>query len=748
MNKIKIEEALERTADAVRQYADGKNTEMLGAVVRHDVVQNLTAEQKARARKNMGISDTGAVDGTTDEELDITLTDEELTELNSTIDDLKALKNANTSVIAFLTDLHIAGGTPTKIKKAVYGYNCVTESIKTDLLLFGGDYMDNNPTTTKTQAIEWLTKLREIMSYRNDTVPAAVIKGNHDDNTMHTDYINGLVDEETFWSALGNIDDDRTVRNAGCIEDCYGYYDIPNQKVRVFYVNTVDLPQKLNEVTNTVNYKGQWDTGVSIKQLQFIADHLKFDEAGWRVMLFSHHPLQRDITIENGCGVQTDRGGAALLELLDKFNKTTKAGSITVTGTGFAGTVTYDFSQNDDCKVIACVNGHTHRDNVEIYNESYFCISTRAVYGHPSYEGHTSSSAYFVVDRNNDKLHLLYNGDGEENVFDYGSLNTGETEPDEPTYEEIESPFEWQIGQINETTGELIPDTASMRIATVKPVGFTTAATIDMSANGTDLYQTYWYDADGNFIEYGTSWVSVSVPFEVPVGKMIGIKVRHKNYELWDDTSINSFADKVSVYVEEGGEPYYPTPDVPEEPDGVTTVLYEDYSPNGESFIQTVEDIDFAAGDYIEAEIDISTCANSMENILSFGTSIASWNNTANIHCYNNSSNAIQIGAVNTTKYSTATNISSPNGICVIRLDKNGVYVNGTLLTAERFNKAQGAAEDPTGAVYTSVMEVIPTLSTIEIGSAEGKVRSNATYNYIKVLRVNESDEPDIVNQE
>lgn len=880
MSKIKIEEALAITADAVRQYADGKDTEMLGAVVRHDVVQNLTAEQKARARKNMGISDTGAVGGTTDEELDITLTDEELKELNSTIDDLKALKTSNTSVIAFLTDLHIAGGTPTKIKKAVYGYNCVTESVKTDLLLFGGDYMDNNPTTTKTQAIEWLTKLREIMSYRNDTVPAAVIKGNHDDNTMHTDYINGLVDEETFWSALGNIDDDRTVRNAGCIEDCYGYYDIPNQKVRVFYVNTVDLPQKLNEVTNTVNYKGQWDTGISVKQLQFIADHLKFDEEGWRVMVFSHHPLQRDITIENGCGVQADRGGAALLELLDKFNKTTKTGSITVTGTGFAGTVTYDFSKNDDCKMIACVNGHTHRDNVEIYNESYFCISTRAVYGHPSYEGHTSSSAYFVVDRNNDKLHLLYNGDGEENIFDYGSLNTGETEPDEPTYEEIESPFEWQIGVLNDTTGKLESDSASMRISTIKPVGFTTAATIDMSANGTDLYQTYWYDADGNYIETGATWVSVSVPLEIPVGKMIGIKVRHNNYGLWDDTSINTFADKVSVYVEDGGEPYYPTPEIPmeviespytfginnlnydtgepvydakmfwvvsneicaftkpakidlsgyncyynivlfdadgnyvglskenwtdksityevpdgnyvrifarnadwttwteekvaaftsavevsvqvdgevrflqllppdepdepDEPDGVTTVLYEDYSPNGESFVQTVEDIDFAAGDYIKAEIDISTCVNSMENILSFGTSIASWNNTANIHCYNNSGNAIQVNAVNTTNYSTAKNISSPNGICVLLLNKNGVYVNGTLLTAERFNNAQGAAEDPTGAVYTSVMNVIPTLSSIEIGSAEGAKRSNATYNYIKVVRMNESDEPDV----
>lgn len=498
--------------------------------------------------------------------LDVELTEEETAELESTISDLKSLKTANTSVIAFLTDLHIGTGTPTKIKKAVYGYNSIADSVKTDLLLYGGDYMDNNPTTTKAQALSMFTNLRSVLSLADDTCPAAVIKGNHDDNTLYTDYINGLVNEESFWSALGNIDDDRTVRNAGCIEDCYGYYDIPNQKIRVFYVNTVDLPQTLNEVTNTVNYKGQWDTGISVKQLQFIADHLKFYTAGWRVIVFSHHPIMHDITIENGCGVQADRGGAALLDLLDKFNQTKKAGSITVTGTGFTGTVSYDFSKNDDCKMIACVNGHTHRDNVEIFNESYFCISTRAVYGHPSYDGHISSSAYFVVDRNNDKLHLLYNGDGEENVFDYGSLNTGETQPDEPTIEEITSPFEWQIGILNDTTGALESDSQSMRISTIKPVGFTTAATIDMSANGNDWYVPYWYDTDGNYIECEGGWISVYVPLEVPVGKMIGIKVGHNSYGIWDDAGINTFAENIIVTVEAGGEAY-DVPDVPDQPD-------------------------------------------------------------------------------------------------------------------------------------------------------------------------------------
>lgn len=487
--------------------------------------------------------------------LNVTLSSDELLELDSTISTLQSLKKANTSVIAFLADLHMAGWTIEKIKKAVAGYNKISSSVKTDLLLLGGDYLDNSSATTKEQALAQYADLRDVTSHCNNKPPMAVIKGNHDDNTMYTDYINGLVDAETFWDTFGNIDDDRTVRNAGNIEDCYGYYDIPNQKVRVFYVNTVDLPQKLIEVTNSVNYKGQWDTGISVEQLQFIADNLKFDTSGWHVMVFSHHPIMRDIAIENGCGVQADRGGAALLELLDKFNTGNTSGSIAVTGIDFAGTVNYDFTNNQDCKIVACVNGHTHRDNVEVYNNSFFCISTRAVYGHPSYDGHISSSAYFVVDRNNTKLHLVYNGDGEENVFDYSSLNTGEVEPSEPVYEEIASPFEWEIAIIDETTGVLKADPEEMRISSTKIVGFTTPAVIDMSGYS-GAYAFYLYDTNGNYIECSTSWINTTTPFELPVDRTVRFKIRNNNYELWTDENINEFASAIKAYVEEGGEAY------------------------------------------------------------------------------------------------------------------------------------------------------------------------------------------------
>lgn len=708
---VKSVSAVSKTAYMTLSFRNSDVTDPLVSVneeIKYTYEGFLADGIKVKADNIVGLVNGGDSSGSgentgTDEpikELDVTLAPSEQLEVDSTIYSLQNLKKANTATIAFLTDLHTAdanGGNETKIKKAITGYNAISSAVKTDLLLLGGDYMDNNPTTTKEKALGWYSNLRDVIDCRNSKTPMAVIKGNHDDNTMYTDYANGLVDIETFWEVFGDIDNERTVRDGGNIEDCYGYYDIPNKKIRVFYLNTVDIPQKFYEVLNKLNYRAQWDTGISINQLQFVADNLKFDDYGWRVMVFTHHPLMYNIAIENGCGVKADRGGTALLELLDKFNSGNTAGSISVTAQDFAGTVTYDFTDNKDCKIVACVNGHTHRDSVDVYNDSFFCISTRAVYGHPSYDGHISSSAYFVVDRNENKLHLVYNGDGEEKVFNYDSLTAGEPEesveyvyeqidspytfginnlnydtgepvydakmfwvvseeiggftkpalidlsgyacayrpvwfdaegkfvvadgdwtgkdtplevpvghtlriharnsnwstwtedtaatftaaikvyvveggesyivggsepdvPDDPdvpesTTEEIASPFEWAIGQINDTTGESTSDSQNMRISSTEPVGFTTAATIDMSGYSA-MYQPYWYDTDGNYIECGTSWISTSTPFTLPVDRTVRLKVRNNNYGVWTTTTINNFASAVKVTVDKGGESY------------------------------------------------------------------------------------------------------------------------------------------------------------------------------------------------
>ena len=140
-------------------------------------------------------------------------------------------------------------------------------------------------------------------------------------------------------------------------------------------------------------------------------------------------------------------------------------------------------------------------------------------------------------------------------------------------------------------------------------------------------------------------------------------------------------------------------------------ILTENYSPKGVSFIYDNIFTDFENGGYIEAEVDLSTCINNAENIISFGTGIDKWSgSTKQIHMYYYMLSGYMnvFDAINNTQIHSV-NIPATK-IVVIRLDISGVYINGTKCCE---NSLIG-------------------LSSISIGSKEGRVRSNAFYNYIK----------------
>ena len=168
----------------------------------------------------------------------------------------------------------------------------------------------------------------------------------------------------------------------------------------------------------------------------------------------------------------------------------------------------------------------------------------------------------------------------------------------------------------------------------------------------------------------------------------------------------------------------------PELPVCETIMLYEDYSPNGVAFKKTV-DIDFAAGDYIEAEVDISDCAASMAAVISFGTNINDWTGTANIHCNMNKSNKQSKFIFFNTSTSARFEPTLPSYVNVIKLDKHGLYLNGNLLEVSQFDNE---------SIYNSVMDKIRNLTSITVGSQVGTLCALAKYNYIKVVRMNSSN--------
>lgn len=356
-------------------------------------------------------------------------------ELNVTKASIEAALDANCALIAFETDLHIGcpsgqtaetiANSATKIRRQLATYNSIAKAYPIDLCVYGGDYLNNSSQTNKETATEALKAVRMLID-KTEGAPVIIAKGNHDDNTMYTDYKNGYIAIDSLYKILTNKDSTTAVRNADHLEMSYGYYDIPNKKIRVFILNTLDLPTKLNEDTNKITYSAQNDAGFRQDQLQFVADHLQFSEKGWQVMFFCHHPMipfEKGTTEADGYSV-SGKGGCVLaahgsqimLDIIGAFVTGTK-GIVTNTTQDFETSVSYDFTKNRSNTVIACVYGHTHVVCHKIVDGIHH-IATRAVYGHPTYK-YVSTGNYFVVDRKNRVLKLIATGDGDDYEFAY-----------------------------------------------------------------------------------------------------------------------------------------------------------------------------------------------------------------------------------------------------------------------------------------------------------------------------------------
>lgn len=175
-----------------------------------------------------------------------------------------------------------------------------------------------------------------------------------------------------------------------------------------------------------------------------------------------------------------------------------------------------------------------------------------------------------------------------------------------------------------------------------------------------------------------------------------------------------------------------------------TTILRSDYSPNGTAWQDTAT-IDLSAGDYIEAEMDLTSCTAKNGNILSIGSVIDTWaaSQSANhvsltteavIHFYYPTAANGNILSPELT-YVTVSNGSESYGsrklttitlsgskTIAIKIDKDNIYVNGTGIIS--------------GSLATTVLPIFASKSSLLVGSIEGNGRSYATYNYIKVVNV------------
>lgn len=147
--------------------------------------------------------------------------------------------------------------------------------------------------------------------------------------------------------------------------------------------------------------------------------------------------------------------------------------------------------------------------------------------------------------------------------------------------------------------------------------------------------------------------------------------------------------------------------------DGIETILRQDYSPQGEAWTDLAT-VNLANGDYIEISVDISNCTSNTENIISIGTDITKWLQIGYHVYYTAGNKTMQFNTIDGKGYKRS-NIKITNDINVIRVDGTGISLNGKTILA---------------------FSLLNTANSVQVGSQEGTTRSNATYNYIKVVNI------------
>lgn len=354
-----------------------------------------------------------------------------LCEIAAIRNELDEIQTANTSSVVWMTDLHAMAyndNTDRTIKpmeRAVAALKKIDETNAIDFYVLGGDYLWNNAQNTPRQrAVGAYQLLQKMFCTLRGQLFAC--KGNHDDNSIASSTLglDAVIYPDEQYRYLGKqYEKSGVVLDAGYHERFYGYYDIPSQKIRLIFVNTVDIPY-LSE-NDDLKYKGQGTISISEEQNSFIQEALRFDESGWAVMFFSHHGL-----------VQSNVVPAYANQLWGVIQAYMNRTTFTQTFNTIWGsyTVDVDYTDNPSNEVIACVCGHNHADRSQVVDGALVVSTGCACPSQPSeIDGESVSPTYetatetlldiLTIDRKKGKLYATRYGLGRSREFNYNTIS-------------------------------------------------------------------------------------------------------------------------------------------------------------------------------------------------------------------------------------------------------------------------------------------------------------------------------------
>ena len=345
-------------------------------------------------------------------------------------DNVVAIRDAYSFVFGAISDLHTNGNdtSAASIRHAGMGLDEIHKRTRLDAVLNFGDTIVTNLDGAN---IEGFPYVKNCLNNAIQSTAYIQMQGNHDE--YDSVYSEGE-EKQKYFAYIG-------ANNTGTVTDWdnrfrnYGYRDFEDQKMRVIYLNSVDL----TTIETTESVLGGNDCYISGVQFKwFIEKALNFsgkeDAESWNFIVCCHHPL-------NWYGVAMSK----LLAVLEAY-KGKGSGSVVVDNI----TTNYNFT-NAKASFIAHFHGHLHNFRAETLGTIGIptitipnaCFNRNNEYGQNESQkekwgdadangvqrifNKTSNSAddtafnVVLIDRTNQEIHCFNYGAGINRVIPYGA---------------------------------------------------------------------------------------------------------------------------------------------------------------------------------------------------------------------------------------------------------------------------------------------------------------------------------------
>lgn len=376
--------------------------------------------------------------------------------------------------IAFITDIH--NGTDSNynmyhpdskknsnnrdiiLARAVHAIKLLAKNFKINACILGGDYIQSaSHYIGKDNPKSWIGEVNTQIKHLINQMRVIICRGNHDGNSEHA--------KPTITEEYSKIYPDPTIDikeyseivqngiNGGDFNSLYkdyGYFDIPDNKLRVIWLNAHDIP--LDAVRNTAkndtgDKNARWSTVadaydmqnrcfVGQEQLDFLISALKFDTSGWAVIIFSHQNIFSGTQFTPQPKVATSEA-QILGDIMHAFRTKTKyIGTYTPNQKRLDGSIINelnlniqaDFTQNKSNEYIGSIIGHHHSNSVGVNGLTiggkltfFPFLVTEALFTTPSRNTGVNGAGFDVItiDRKNKKIYADRYGDGISRVCNY-----------------------------------------------------------------------------------------------------------------------------------------------------------------------------------------------------------------------------------------------------------------------------------------------------------------------------------------